>query len=395
MSYPQVMSEEATLDLALAGRSISRVGEGEIRLALGQKCISEVPSPGLIREMRAVLQLPEKAACLPCLPRIWDTMPNPKFWHRFRASGFTGIMGKRTFGSAFITRPDVAHNIDAPDYWQRCRDLWLGKDVVLVMGTGRSLTESMIADAASVRTVWGRQRDSYQDIDRIEEEIGKPAGPVLLCLGATATILAMRLAKKGVHALDLGHIGMFMPHQGIFAMRTHDTISPEYLKQQREMHARPEGYGGSSHRQAVAVMDWAKETGSTIIIDYGCGQGRLRTEMLKLGSKLTINEYDPAIEGKTALPKPADLVVCTDVLEHIERDKLGAVMSHLWSLSKIAGFFLIATRKANKTLPDGRNAHIIIEGREFWLAAIRRAGWKNVVKVEEVAGHDLKVWLRK
>ena len=35
-----------------------------------------------------------------------------------------------------------------------------------------------------------------------------------------------------------------------------------------------------------------------------------------------IKEYDPAIPGKDSLPEPADIVVCSDVLEHIEPNYL-------------------------------------------------------------------------
>jgi hypothetical protein len=86
----------------------------------------------------------------------------------------------------------------------------------------------MLSEAASLRVVNGMRQHTYQIIDRFEEEIGKPSGPVLMCLGATATVLAERLAKKGVHALDLGHIGMFWRHAGIYRYQLDDLTSPAY-----------------------------------------------------------------------------------------------------------------------------------------------------------------------
>jgi len=67
--------------------------------------------------------------------------------------------------------------------------------------------------ALLVREVWGSKRDAYSKIDDLEERILEGHRfdmPVLLCLGPTATVLAARLARKGVHAIDLGHVGMFM-----------------------------------------------------------------------------------------------------------------------------------------------------------------------------------------
>jgi hypothetical protein len=33
---------------------------------------------------------------------------------------------------------------------------------------------------------------------------------VLLCLGPTATVMAVDLCAKGIQAIDLGHVGMFL-----------------------------------------------------------------------------------------------------------------------------------------------------------------------------------------
>jgi hypothetical protein len=97
------------------------------------------------------------------------------------------------------------------------------------------------------------------------------------------------------------------------------------------------------------------------VLDYGCGQGSLARA---IGDR--VKEYDPAIPEKAAAPAPADLVVCTDVLEHIEPDCLAHVLDHLRDLTLKACFVVIATRPAMKFLADGRNAHLIIETDAFW-----------------------------
>ena len=93
------------------------------------------------------------------------------------------------------------------------------RDIVLVVGDKKSITTEMIgSEAKSVREVIGPRQHAYAQIDAIEEEIGKTPARVLMCLGTTATVLAHRLARKGVHALDLGHIVMFMKHGRPIAM---------------------------------------------------------------------------------------------------------------------------------------------------------------------------------
>jgi hypothetical protein len=74
-------------------------------------------------------------------------------------------------------------------------------------------------------------------------------------------------------------------------------------------------------------------------------------------------------------PKPAQLLACTDVLEHIEPDRLDAVLRHQFNVAELGAFFTIATRPANKVLPDGRNAHLIQELPSWWVQKLLQVGW--------------------
>jgi len=153
-------------------------------------------------------------------------------------------------------------------------------------------------------------------------------------------------------------------------------ISAAYVDMQKELHARPRGYGGKGDKWAPAVAALVAEHGFTSVLDYGCGQGRLALALRSLTpSVVRIDEYDPAIPGKDGHPHFADLVVCTDVLEHVEPDRLSNVLAHLQTLARKAVFVVIATRPSNKTLPDGRNAHLIIEPDAWWYEAVVSAGF--------------------
>jgi hypothetical protein len=232
---------------------------------------------------------------------------------------------------------------------------------------------------------------AYGEIDRIEEEIGKPSGPVFLVIGATATALAARLARKGLWAMDMGHLGHFMGAAGAYGLDRTTLISPAYLEQNRQLHATA-SYGVSGKRSCEDVLAFAREVDAFGMLDYGSGRGTLKAALVQAGFKGPIEEYDPAIEGRTNLPKPADLVTCTDVLEHVEPEKLDAVLKHIFSLAKKAAFLLIATRPAQKSLPDGRNAHLLVEDAPWWLAKLEREGWA-LQRLESREGRDLKVWM--
>jgi hypothetical protein len=158
-------------------------------------------------------------------------------------------------------------------------------------------------------------------------------------------------------------------------------ISPDYLELQRKLHAGGR-YGVSSGRWVDTVRSLAERENCADILDYGCGQGQLKAA---LGDCVT--EYDPAIAGKELEPEPADLVVCTDVLEHIEPDCLDDVLLHLRSKAKKQFLFAISLRPAGKTLGDGRNAHLIVESADWWLD--RLAPYFRVLEVIETGRREL------
>jgi hypothetical protein len=141
-------------------------------------------------------------------------------------------------------------------------------------------------------------------------------------------------------------------------------ISAEYAKLNSALHETNPAYGTSSSKWVEHVRMLAQAFGCRSILDYGAGKGLLAREI-----PLVVN-YDPAIQEWAAAPKPSDLVVCTDVLEHVEPEYLNEVLDHLSELTRNVIFLTVATRPARKILEDGRNAHLIVEQSEWWLPRI-------------------------
>lgn len=389
MKYPLVYTEDETIDLALAGRSLARYGDGELRVATGGGCVSQKADPKLARELTIILGT--TTASLVCIPT--QRSAKPKNWLAYAHPRYVAMMRRPPYGSAFVTRPDSAPWIDRPDYWDKIRSFWRGRDVVLVAGSERSLTSERMPEAASVRRVMGTYRDSYSVIDQIEEEVGAPAGPVIICLGCAGTVLAERLARRKLWALDLGHIGMMMKNAGTgrWDIKQEQLISKDYLAVLRAEHAAEAwGRAGKSHLQQV--MAFAHETGSTCVLDYGCGTGTLGLEMRKIDGAPYVHDYDVGIPGKDLPPPARDLVVCTDVMEHVEPGMVDNVLRHIHNLALKAAYFTIALTPSERILNDGNNAHLTVREDRWWLDKIRQAGFR-VVRHEMRKG--LHVWCRK
>lgn len=147
-------------------------------------------------------------------------------------------------------------------------------------------------------------------------------------------------------------------------------ISDSYRELNEKLH--------STHRYGERGDKWAAKTRELItryqpatLLDYGCGKGALK-RALAPDISADIHEYDPAVPEKSAAPAPADLVICTDVLEHVEPNCIEDVVAHLKSLTRTALFLVVSTRPAVKHLEDGRNAHLIIQPLEDWMPLLSR-----------------------
>jgi hypothetical protein len=77
--YPEVLPERETLEAILSGRSIARYGDGELRVALGRKCVSQEADPKLAKELRAILA-DEQNGLLVGIPNIASKTPKAESW---------------------------------------------------------------------------------------------------------------------------------------------------------------------------------------------------------------------------------------------------------------------------------------------------------------------------
>ena len=144
------------------------------------------------------------------------------------------------------------------------------------------------------------------------------------------------------------------------------TISQDYLDLQCALHENPH-YGVASLSYAPIIEQVCRSIGAHSVSDYGAGKCNLKVGLEKYGLRdLDYFPYDPVFPNYGE-PKPADLVCCIDVLEHIEEEFLPNVIEDLVRITRNIGFFTVATGPAQKVLADGRNAHLIQKPAQgFW-----------------------------
>jgi len=167
-------------------------------------------------------------------------------------------------------------------------------------------------------------------------------------------------------------------------------ISQAYLKEMEYQHNTSDwGIAGLSN--VPNIIDLANRINAKNILDYGSGCGKTANELRK--NNFTVLEYEPGIESKRKNLKlinnlnfKTDLIICTDVLEHVERKKLINVLTHLKSINCMYYYVTIGKGPANRILSNGANAHLIQEDEHWWFDILSKIfkihtdnGWTYVL----------------
>lgn len=133
----------------------------------------------------------------------------------------------------------------------------------------------------------------------------------------------------------------------------------------KNLHKQKPKYGASGHNYVDKIYEFVKETRPTTILDFGCGKETLKESLLKFD--INVDGYDPAIANKGKIPlEQYDMIITTDVLEHIHEQELDNLFSDMMKLKPKFMFHVICNRPAYNKLPDGSNAHKTIEDEDWW-----------------------------
>lgn len=142
-------------------------------------------------------------------------------------------------------------------------------------------------------------------------------------------------------------------------------VSNEYKKILEGIHAHEQwGIASGWHFRDVATI--IDEYNPKSFLDYGAGAGSLRFNFNKLGMNIDLLEYDPGIPELQNNNLPREMVICIDVLEHVEPELIDNVIEDLHRCAQKLLFASIWHKPAKRILPDGRNAHLIIESPDWW-----------------------------
>lgn len=210
MNYPVVIGEFDTIAAVAAGKNLGRLGDGELKVAYGSGYCREPENAKLTEEMREVIQSPHEN-CLVGIPTMDPRGPKYQNWTR-HMSRFSQLVNRKVqYYSAFVSRPDSAPWIRTREYALSVQALWLGKRTIVVCERKGSIFGAVQLGALKAKHVECPHTQAYAVIDDLERAVCVADPEIaILSAGPTATCLANRLARRGVHAVDLGSAGRFL-----------------------------------------------------------------------------------------------------------------------------------------------------------------------------------------
>lgn len=206
----QVASPHETLKtLATTDISMARFGDGEFRLMLRDDFnLRFQPNSDTLREdLETVLRL-EDPRVLVCFPQVFRDAHWSGVYQELWPSLRELIRDDQRFGCAHVTRPQIFASL-GPHALQLWRQVWEDKKVVIVTGEGSrfDLVPELFNNVKSSQFVRGPAIGAYAQLQDLEGKALKAGADVaLLALGPAGTVLAPRLARQGLRALDIGHL---------------------------------------------------------------------------------------------------------------------------------------------------------------------------------------------
>lgn len=144
-------------------------------------------------------------------------------------------------------------------------------------------------------------------------------------------------------------------------------ITPAHRTRMKLLHERDPEFGVIGHLWAFRVEAFIRELECESYLDYGAGRSRLSwrvgRDLKLLGHECSVAEYEPAFDHGP--PTPAEFVTCIDVLEHVEKDCLEAVLFDLRRCTLEAALITISLRNAANRLN-----HPLVRSRGWWVEQI-------------------------
>jgi len=194
-----VLSEIATMTEVAQGRSLARLGHGELLIMAGKDAEHQKYDRRLEDALWEIWRDWIPSGCLVAMPPF-----DPLGWDGFLKKYGTMIRKNQNtwYGSSFVSRHDW---VPWTREYRALMQKFLGGPVPLVVSP-QGCPSMKLGDHIVCAS-----ENAYDDIEELEYTlINQTPRLAILSCGPTATVLADRLARKGIWAVDLGNFWKFL-----------------------------------------------------------------------------------------------------------------------------------------------------------------------------------------
>lgn len=219
---PKVASLEDSVNYIIQTHcSVSRLGDGEIKLVAGKKLGFQDENSILQEKMIEVLSKPIENHIV-CLPDIFNDLTiydsdSQKHWKKhlafYRRYWYRYINKQANFYNAFISRCYMMYQNPSMSsrMFELLKQIWQNRDVIIIEGEQSRLgvNNDLFNNTKSIKRILAPNRNAFNYYQLILDKVtqyDKQEYLILLALGPTATVMAYDLAKLGYQAIDIGHV---------------------------------------------------------------------------------------------------------------------------------------------------------------------------------------------
>lgn len=160
---------------------------------------------------------------------------------------------------------------------------------------------------------------------------------------------------------------------------TIDSLVPAY----RAMAGTDNFHGLSILQHADSIGKMVRMTRAKTLLDFGCGRADAYRSPHKVWhqwglARADVTLYDPAFNRDNVLPTGKfDIVVCSDVLEHIPEEEVDAFIDRLAGYARHGLWASVCCRPAKKKFADGTNLHVTVRPYDWWWQKISAAATRH------------------
>ena len=223
-SYPDVLSPQETLEIALKTLCFSRIGDGEFNNIIGTRNSFNEPDSKLEQRLKEICETGSTANCLVCLNNYKLPKEHPVYnWFVHHGTRRLDLVldkvrfAKQKYGDAYflIRNSQNEQRVDQQGL-DRIKTLWNGQKVLFVCNRKSPIIKDechLFDQVKQKEFLYIPDKNAFDHYEEILTDIKKydQTWKIYLEAGATASVLAWDLAKEGYHAFDMGDIYKRLP----------------------------------------------------------------------------------------------------------------------------------------------------------------------------------------